>query len=65
MIIYSWNGRYEQTHHMTPVSFLFCLLSGRKSLESYDPLHRNPLYCGADHTTLWELQRVRNTHKDE
>ncbi|XP_024146780.1 CCAAT/enhancer-binding protein zeta [Oryzias melastigma] len=31
---------------------------GRKSSEQYDPLHRNPLYCGADHTTLWELQRL-------
>uniref|UniRef100_A0A8C7Z248 CCAAT/enhancer-binding protein zeta n=1 Tax=Oryzias sinensis TaxID=183150 RepID=A0A8C7Z248_9TELE len=31
---------------------------GRKSSERYDPLHRNPLYCGADHTTLWELQRL-------
>uniref|UniRef100_A0A7N8WNQ8 CCAAT/enhancer-binding protein zeta n=1 Tax=Mastacembelus armatus TaxID=205130 RepID=A0A7N8WNQ8_9TELE len=27
-------------------------------IDSYDPLHRNPLYCGADHTTLWELQRL-------
>ncbi|KAK1889536.1 CCAAT/enhancer-binding protein zeta [Dissostichus eleginoides] len=29
-----------------------------KSIQSYDPLHRNPLFCGADHTTLWELQRL-------
>lgn len=28
-------------------------------MQSYDPLHRNPLFCGADHTTLWELQMVR------
>uniref|UniRef100_G3PDL1 CCAAT/enhancer-binding protein zeta n=1 Tax=Gasterosteus aculeatus aculeatus TaxID=481459 RepID=G3PDL1_GASAC len=33
-------------------------LEGGKSISSYDPLHRNPLYCGADHTTLWELQRL-------
>ncbi|XP_041853196.1 CCAAT/enhancer-binding protein zeta [Melanotaenia boesemani] len=33
-------------------------LEGGKSLETYDPLHRNPLYCGADNTTLWELQRL-------
>ncbi|KAK6295057.1 hypothetical protein J4Q44_G00342830 [Coregonus suidteri] len=34
-------------------------LEGGKSMESiYDPLHRNPLFCGADHTTLWELQRL-------
>ncbi|XP_028997685.1 CCAAT/enhancer-binding protein zeta isoform X2 [Betta splendens] len=33
-------------------------LEGGTSLHSYDPLHRNPLFCGADHTTLWELQRL-------
>ncbi|KAL6095491.1 cebpz [Pungitius sinensis] len=33
-------------------------LEGGKSINTYDPLHRNPLYCGADHTTLWELQRL-------
>lgn len=33
-------------------------LEGGKSVQSYDPLHRNPLFCGADHTTLWELQRL-------
>ncbi|XP_044024988.1 CCAAT/enhancer-binding protein zeta [Siniperca chuatsi] len=33
-------------------------LEGGKSMQSYDPLHRNPLFCGADHTTLWELQRL-------
>ncbi|XP_070782546.1 CCAAT/enhancer-binding protein zeta [Enoplosus armatus] len=34
------------------------LEGGKKSMQSYDPLHRNPLYSGADHTTLWELQRL-------
>ncbi|XP_034436490.1 CCAAT/enhancer-binding protein zeta isoform X2 [Hippoglossus hippoglossus] len=33
-------------------------LEGGKKQQIYDPLHRNPLYCGADHTTLWELQRL-------
>ncbi|XP_029965696.1 CCAAT/enhancer-binding protein zeta isoform X4 [Salarias fasciatus] len=33
-------------------------LDGTKSSQSYDPLHRNPLFCGADLTTLWELQRL-------
>ncbi|KAK2855861.1 hypothetical protein Q5P01_004596 [Channa striata] len=33
-------------------------LEGMKSMQSYDPLHRNPLFCGADHTALWELQRL-------
>lgn len=31
-------------------------------MQSYDPLHRNPLFCGADHTTLWELQMVRTAN---
>ncbi|XP_019965229.1 CCAAT/enhancer-binding protein zeta [Paralichthys olivaceus] len=33
-------------------------LEGGKHKQIYDPLHRNPLFCGADHTTLWELQRL-------
>ncbi|KAF3850295.1 hypothetical protein F7725_020014 [Dissostichus mawsoni] len=33
-------------------------LEGGKSIQSYDPLHRNPLFCAPDHTTLWELQRL-------
>ncbi|XP_062323286.1 CCAAT/enhancer-binding protein zeta isoform X1 [Osmerus eperlanus] len=33
-------------------------LKGGKSVETYNPLHRNPLFCGADHTTLWELQKL-------
>ncbi|KAM3861127.1 CCAAT/enhancer-binding protein zeta [Diretmus argenteus] len=33
-------------------------LEGGKSLQRYDPLHRNPLFCGADLTTLWELQQL-------
>ncbi|XP_076874181.1 CCAAT/enhancer-binding protein zeta isoform X1 [Brachyhypopomus gauderio] len=33
-------------------------LEGGKKLEMYDPIHRNPLYCGADHSTLWELQKL-------
>ncbi|XP_063079230.1 CCAAT/enhancer-binding protein zeta isoform X2 [Engraulis encrasicolus] len=36
-------------------------LEGGKSKEAYDPVHRNPLYCGADRTTLWELQKL-STH---
>ncbi|CAJ1077686.1 LOW QUALITY PROTEIN: CCAAT/enhancer-binding protein zeta [Xyrichtys novacula] len=33
-------------------------LEGGKTKQSYDPLHRNPLFCGADHATLWELHRL-------
>ncbi|KAK3542423.1 hypothetical protein QTP86_025911 [Hemibagrus guttatus] len=31
---------------------------GGKDLEVYDSMHRNPLYCGANHSTLWELQKL-------
>uniref|UniRef100_A0A3B4B097 CCAAT/enhancer-binding protein zeta n=1 Tax=Periophthalmus magnuspinnatus TaxID=409849 RepID=A0A3B4B097_9GOBI len=33
-------------------------MEGGKSVQSYDPLHRNPLYCGADLATLWELHQL-------
>uniref|UniRef100_M3ZZ86 CCAAT/enhancer-binding protein zeta n=1 Tax=Xiphophorus maculatus TaxID=8083 RepID=M3ZZ86_XIPMA len=37
-------------------------LEGRSS-QNYDPVHRNPLFCGADRSPLWELHRVRNRPK--
>ncbi|XP_013878105.1 CCAAT/enhancer-binding protein zeta isoform X2 [Austrofundulus limnaeus] len=38
-------------------------LEGRRSSQNYDPLHRNPLFCGADHASLWELHRLaQNFH---
>ncbi|CAL8312377.1 unnamed protein product [Lota lota] len=33
-------------------------LEGGKTTVTYDPLHRNPMFCGADRTTLWELQQL-------
>ncbi|KAJ8356113.1 hypothetical protein SKAU_G00189070 [Synaphobranchus kaupii] len=33
-------------------------MDGGKKMEAYDPLHRNPLFCGADRATLWELKRL-------
>ncbi|XP_047244303.1 CCAAT/enhancer-binding protein zeta isoform X1 [Girardinichthys multiradiatus] len=33
-------------------------LEGARSSQTYDPLHRNPLFCGADRSTLWELHRL-------
>ncbi|CAM9132955.1 unnamed protein product [Lampetra planeri] len=33
-------------------------LGGGRSQQSYDPLHRNPLFCGAERSTLWELRRL-------
>ncbi|NXK49006.1 CEBPZ protein, partial [Chauna torquata] len=33
-------------------------MRGRKSGVSYDPLHRSPLYCGAESTSLWELKKL-------
>ncbi|KAM9798285.1 CCAAT/enhancer-binding protein zeta [Neosynchiropus ocellatus] len=34
------------------------LEGGQKKNQNYDPLHRNPLFCGADRCTLWELQQL-------
>ncbi|CAH2306984.1 CCAAT enhancer-binding zeta [Pelobates cultripes] len=33
-------------------------LQGLKNANSYDPLNRNPLFCGADNTSLWELRKL-------
>lgn len=33
-------------------------LEGGINKAMYDPMNRNPLYCGADHTALWELQKL-------
>ncbi|XP_051954531.1 CCAAT/enhancer-binding protein zeta isoform X1 [Xyrauchen texanus] len=33
-------------------------MEGDQRKEAYDPIHRNPSYCGADNTTLWELQKL-------
>uniref|UniRef100_A0A673JZC9 CCAAT/enhancer-binding protein zeta n=1 Tax=Sinocyclocheilus rhinocerous TaxID=307959 RepID=A0A673JZC9_9TELE len=33
-------------------------LEGSLNKVTYDPMNRNPLYCGADHTALWELQKL-------
>ncbi|XP_062980353.1 CCAAT/enhancer-binding protein zeta [Elgaria multicarinata webbii] len=33
-------------------------LTGGKNVGGYDPLHRNPSYCGADRTSFWELKKL-------
>ncbi|XP_029450015.1 CCAAT/enhancer-binding protein zeta [Rhinatrema bivittatum] len=33
-------------------------LRGGKNLCIYDPWNRNPLFCGADSTSLWELKKL-------
>ncbi|NXN94387.1 CEBPZ protein, partial [Rhinopomastus cyanomelas] len=33
-------------------------MGGRRSGAVYDPLHRSPLYCGAESTSLWELKKL-------
>lgn len=33
-------------------------LKGGKQLNTYDPFSRNPLYCGAENTSLWELKKL-------
>uniref|UniRef100_A0A8B9IBL7 CCAAT/enhancer-binding protein zeta n=1 Tax=Anser brachyrhynchus TaxID=132585 RepID=A0A8B9IBL7_9AVES len=37
-------------------------MRGRKNGVSYDPLHRSPLYCGAESTSLWELRKVKHSY---
>ncbi|KAL6050797.1 hypothetical protein STEG23_015335 [Scotinomys teguina] len=33
-------------------------LKGGKQLKTYDPFSRNPLFCGAENTSLWELRKL-------
>eukprot|EP00079_Xenopus_tropicalis_P025088 XP_012818209.1 PREDICTED: CCAAT/enhancer-binding protein zeta isoform X1 [Xenopus tropicalis] len=33
-------------------------LQGIKNSSNYDPFNRNPLFCGADNTSLWELKKL-------
>uniref|UniRef100_A0A671MSH8 CCAAT enhancer binding protein zeta n=1 Tax=Sinocyclocheilus anshuiensis TaxID=1608454 RepID=A0A671MSH8_9TELE len=50
----------DEKIQMLPL-FLYCkpfLSSGSLNKVTYDPMNRNPLYCGADHTALWELQKL-------
>ncbi|NXK79527.1 CEBPZ protein, partial [Amazona guildingii] len=44
------NSAASWVHHLN--------LGGRKSGASYDPVHRSPLYCGAESTSLWELKKL-------
>ncbi|XP_044146073.1 CCAAT/enhancer-binding protein zeta [Bufo gargarizans] len=33
-------------------------LQGLKSSSQYDPMNRNPSFCGADNTSIWELKKL-------
>ncbi|ELK36086.1 PREDICTED: CCAAT/enhancer-binding protein zeta [Myotis davidii] len=33
-------------------------LKGGKQLNTYDPFSRNPLFCGAENTSFWELKKL-------
>ncbi|KFV87348.1 CCAAT/enhancer-binding protein zeta, partial [Struthio camelus australis] len=44
------NSAPSWVHHLN--------MGGRKTGVSYDPLHRSPLYCGAESTSLWELKKL-------
>ncbi|XP_078085710.1 CCAAT/enhancer-binding protein zeta [Mustelus asterias] len=48
----------SKTKSTTSGSWLHHKNQGGKSLGNYDLFHRNPLACGADHTSLWELKRL-------
>ncbi|XP_067901411.1 CCAAT/enhancer-binding protein zeta [Heterodontus francisci] len=49
---------YRKTESTASGSWLHYKNQGGKCLGSYDPLHRNPLSCGADRTGLWELKKL-------
>ncbi|NXW61819.1 CEBPZ protein, partial [Eurystomus gularis] len=51
------NSTASWVHHLN--------MGGRKSGASYDPLHRSPLYCGAESTSLWELKKARLSYLSE
>ncbi|NWR89814.1 CEBPZ protein, partial [Furnarius figulus] len=44
------NSTASWVHHLN--------MGGRKTGTSYDPMHRSPLYCGAESTSLWELKKL-------
>ncbi|NXH14840.1 CEBPZ protein, partial [Bucco capensis] len=44
------NSTASWVHHLN--------MGGRKSGASYDPMHRSPVYCGAESTSLWELKKL-------
>uniref|UniRef100_A0A8C8R5J1 CCAAT/enhancer-binding protein zeta n=1 Tax=Pelusios castaneus TaxID=367368 RepID=A0A8C8R5J1_9SAUR len=46
----SRNSAASWVHHQN--------IGGGKNASCYDPLHRNPLFCGADSTSLWELKKL-------
>ncbi|NWW92508.1 CEBPZ protein, partial [Rhynochetos jubatus] len=46
----SSNSKASWVHHLN--------MGGKKSGASYDPMHRSPLYCGAESTSLWELKKL-------
>ncbi|XP_006882454.1 PREDICTED: CCAAT/enhancer-binding protein zeta [Elephantulus edwardii] len=49
----------EESQARKPASWVhFDNMKGGKQLNTYDPFSRNPLYCGAEHTCLWELKKL-------
>ncbi|XP_023411050.1 CCAAT/enhancer-binding protein zeta [Loxodonta africana] len=51
--------RDMETKAPEPASWVhFNNLKGGKQLNTYDPFSRNPLFCGAEHTSLWELKKL-------
>ena len=36
----------------------FACVTGQRSADTYDPSHRNPLYCLADTECVWELRKL-------
>uniref|UniRef100_A0A8W4FEB4 CCAAT/enhancer-binding protein zeta n=1 Tax=Sus scrofa TaxID=9823 RepID=A0A8W4FEB4_PIG len=51
--------RHVETKKLESASWVhFDNLKGGKQLNTYDPFSRNPLFCGAENTSLWELKKL-------
>uniref|UniRef100_A0A8C5NX47 CCAAT/enhancer-binding protein zeta n=1 Tax=Jaculus jaculus TaxID=51337 RepID=A0A8C5NX47_JACJA len=53
------SGSDAETKKPNPASWVHLEnLKGGKQLHIYDPFSRNPLFCGAENTSFWELQKL-------
>ncbi|KAG8586441.1 hypothetical protein GDO81_005374 [Engystomops pustulosus] len=53
------NTNKEPTGNPTSASWIHTQsLQGFKKTSQYDPVNRNPLFCGADNTSIWELKKL-------
>ncbi|KAH0509851.1 CCAAT/enhancer-binding protein zeta [Microtus ochrogaster] len=55
----TWTAGITEAEKPKTASWVhFDNLKGSKLLKTYDPFSRNPLFCGAENTSLWELRKL-------